>query len=150
MTAFVAAGLGFLLAVLWFDLMFDVQAMRHRSGAELPEPVLASISGYYGRVTTGARPMNRLIALVMVATITAIVVQLAGDDVADWVAAASLALTLVAVGLAGAHTVPTARRLGARRDNLAAQSRLVRSILRDHLVCLAAIASVLALQLGWG
>jgi len=149
-TALVAAGLGFLLAVLWFDLMFDVQAMRHRSGAELPEPVLASISGYYGRVTTGARPMNRLIALVMVATITAIVVQLAGDDVADWVAAASLALTLVAVGLAGAHTVPTARRLGTRRDDLAAQSRLARSILRDHLVCLAAIASVLALQLGWG
>jgi len=148
-TAFVAAGLGFLLAVLWFDLMFDVQAMRHRSDADLPERVLASISGYYARVTTGARPMNRLIAVVMVATIAAIVVQLGGDDAPDWVAAASLALTLVAVGLAGAHTVPGARRLGARRDDQAVQSRLARSILRDHLVCLAAIASVLVLQLGW-
>jgi hypothetical protein len=29
-TAFVTAGAGFLLAVLWFDLMFDVQALRHR------------------------------------------------------------------------------------------------------------------------
>ena len=87
MTAFVAAGLGFLLAVLWFDLMYDVQAMRHRSDADLPEPVLASISGYYGRVTTGARPMNRLIARVMVATIAALVVQLAGDDAPDWVGA---------------------------------------------------------------
>jgi L-asparagine transporter-like permease len=148
-TAFVAAGLGFLLAVLWFDLMFDVQALRHRSGADLPEPVLASIAGYYGRVTTAARPMNRLIALVMVATIAAIVVQLVRDDVPDWVAAASLALTLLAVGLAGTRTVPNARRLGARRDDVAVQSRLARSIVRDHLICLAAIASVLVLQLGW-
>jgi len=38
--AFVAAGAGFLAAVLWFDLMFDVQVARHRDGA-LPEPVLA-------------------------------------------------------------------------------------------------------------
>jgi hypothetical protein len=38
---FVAAGAGFLLAVLWFDLMFDVQALRHPEG-DLPEPVLAS------------------------------------------------------------------------------------------------------------
>jgi hypothetical protein len=34
--AFVTAGAGFLLAVLWFDLMFDVQALPHR-GRELPE-----------------------------------------------------------------------------------------------------------------
>ena len=43
---------GFLLAVLWFDLMFDVQVLRHGSAAVLPEPVLASIAGYYRRVTT--------------------------------------------------------------------------------------------------
>ena len=36
MTPFVTAGAGFLLAVLWFDLMFDVQALPHR-GRELPE-----------------------------------------------------------------------------------------------------------------
>jgi hypothetical protein len=148
-TAFVAAGLGFLLAVLWFDLMFDVQALRHRSAAELPAGVLASISGYYARVTTAARPMNSLVAAVMVATIAAIVVELVRDDVADWVAAASLVLTLLAVGIAGVRTVPNARRLGARRDDVAGQSRLARSILSDHLICLAAIATVLVLQLGW-
>ena len=27
-SAFVTAGAGFLLAVLWFDLMFDVQVLR--------------------------------------------------------------------------------------------------------------------------
>jgi len=60
-TPFVTGGAGFLLAVLWFDLMFDVQVAGH-DGEELPEPVLASIAGYYARVTTAARPMNRLIA----------------------------------------------------------------------------------------
>jgi hypothetical protein len=51
MSAFVTAGAGFLLAVLWFDLMFDVQVMGHREG-DLPEEVLASIASYYRRVTT--------------------------------------------------------------------------------------------------
>ena len=57
---------GFLLAVLWMDLMFDVQALRHRadSGA-LPEEVLRSITAYYRRVTTQARPMGHLVGGVM-------------------------------------------------------------------------------------
>lgn len=148
MTAFVAAGLGFLLAVLWFDLMFDVQALRHRSEAELPDAVRASIAAYYARVTTAARPMNRLVALVMLATIAGIVVQLARDDVPDWVAISSLALVLLGVVLAAIRTVPNARRLGARRDDAAFQSSLARSILTDHLVCLAAIGAALGLQLG--
>jgi hypothetical protein len=66
----VSAGAGFLLAVLWFDLMFDVQVLRHPAG-DLPETVLASIAGYYRRVTTDATPMNRLVAVAMVATIAA-------------------------------------------------------------------------------
>src|SRR5260370_41725318 len=60
----VAAGAAFLLAVLWFDLMFDVQT-RKRIENPLPPEVLASISAYYRRVTTDAYPMNRLVALVM-------------------------------------------------------------------------------------
>src|SRR5262249_22775929 len=43
-------GGGFLLAVLWMDLMFDVQVLRHRRDrGDLPEDVLASIAGYYRR-----------------------------------------------------------------------------------------------------
>jgi hypothetical protein len=64
MHTFAAAGAGFLLAVLWFDLMFDVQTRKHTG--DLPPEVLASISAYYRRVTTEAYPMNRLVALVMV------------------------------------------------------------------------------------
>ena len=64
MHAFAAAGAGFLLAVLWFDLMFDVQTRKHPRDAVLPPEVLASISAYYRRVTTEAYPMNRLVASV--------------------------------------------------------------------------------------
>ncbi|MGZ6640018.1 MAG: hypothetical protein ACXVII_45335, partial [Solirubrobacteraceae bacterium] len=91
MTPFVTAGAGFLLAVLWFDLMFDVQALFHR-GRGLPEDTLASIAGYYRRVTTTARPMNRLVAAVMLATIGAIVAQIVRGDRPPWVGWVSLVL----------------------------------------------------------
>ena len=148
MTAFVTGGAGFLLAVLWFDLMFDVQVARRR-GHELPEEVLASVAGYYRRVTIKARPMNRLIAGVMVATIAALVVQLARDDAPTWVSVVSLALAGAAIAVAAAHTVPSAVRLGGRRDSAEVQSRLARSILRDHVLCAAAIAAVLIVQLSF-
>lgn len=43
MSAFVTAGAGFLLAVLWFDLMFDVQVLGQRE-PELPDQRLSSIA----------------------------------------------------------------------------------------------------------
>jgi hypothetical protein len=151
MNAFVTAGTGFLLAVLWFDLMFDLQVASHRDRRHpLPEEVLASIAGYYRRVTTAARPMNRLIGAVMLATVVAIVAQIAGDDAPAWAAWASLGLAGSAITLAVARTFPSAVRLGARTDPVALQSRLARSIFRDHLLCLAAIASTLAIQLAFG
>ena len=148
MTAFVTAGAGFLLAVLWFDLMFDVQALRHRDG-DLPEEVLSSTAGYYRRVTTAARPMNRLIAAVMVGTILAIIVQIVQGDAPRWAAVVSLVLTAAAISVAAVHTVPSAVRLGTRSDAIAGQSRLARSILRDHLFCSTAVAVVLLLQLAF-
>jgi hypothetical protein len=144
--AFVAAGGGFLLAVLWFDLMFDVQTRRDRS-ASLPEPVLASIAAYYRRVTTDARPMNRLVATAMLGTIAAAIVEVATDDVDAWAAWPSLVLVVTAVAIAATRTVPNAVRLGSRRDSTEDQSRLARRILRDHVVCFALIAALVGLQL---
>jgi hypothetical protein len=149
MQSMVAAGAGFLLAVLWFDLMFDVQVLG-RANEDVPEPVLASVAGYYRRVTTEARPMNRLVAAVMLATLLAIVLQLTGDDTPRWVSAVSVVLAAVPIGLAVSRTVPSAVRLGARRDPVAVQSRLARSIFREHLFCFASIAMLLVVQLVWG
>lgn len=148
MSAFATAGAGFLLAVLWFDLMFDVQVIAHR-GHELPEEALASIASYYRRVTTAARPMNRLIALVMLATLAAIVVEIVHGDGQAWVPWASLAAAVPPIVLAGARTVPSAVALGARRDPIPDQRVLARSICRQHVFCAAAIAALLVLQLAF-
>jgi hypothetical protein len=145
-SAFVAAGAGFLLAVLWFDLMFDVQTVGH-DGDELPAPVLDSIAGYYRRVTTSARPMNRLVAAVMLATLGSIVAEIVNGTPSRWVAYASLALAAFAILLAGVRTVPCAVRLGSRLDSVVDQSALARSILRQHVLCFVSIAVVLTLQL---
>ena len=142
--AFVTAGAGFLLAVLWFDLMFDVQV---RGRGEPSDEALASIAAYYRRVTLQARPMNRLVALVMAWTIGSLIAEATGDEVARWRAVACLVLVAGAAGLALLHTFGNGARLGAGRQPRERQVVLARLMLRDHLLCLVAIVSVLALQL---
>jgi hypothetical protein len=148
-SAFVSAEAGFLLAVIWFDLMFDVQVLGHRGG-DLPEEVLASLASYYGRVTTSAKPMNKLVAVVMLATLAAIALQIVIGDAPGWVGWTSAGLAGSAILLAAVHTFPSSRRLGARADTIDVQSRLARSICRDHLLCLVAISAVLVVQLAFG
>ena len=141
-----AAGLGFLFAVLWFDLMFDVQA-RGRATVALSPDVRESIVGYYGRVVVRARPMNRLVALTMLATLGALVGEIAVGDSPRWASWATLVLAAAAITLAGARTVPTAARLGSGADDEKTQTRLARSILRDHVLCASAIGIALIIQL---
>ena len=146
MPTFAAAGAAFLLAVLWFDLMFDVQTRGHASDP-LPTEVLASISAYYRRVTTEAYPMNRLVAAVMLLTLAAIVAEIVEGVHPWWIGWASLALAGSGVVSTLRRTVPNARRLGAAQDTLVVQSALARSICRDHLFSLARTSLVLGLQL---
>jgi hypothetical protein len=147
LNACAATGAGFLTAVLWFDLMFDVQTRQHR-GDVLPGDVLASIGAYYRRVTTDARPMNRLISLVMLATLGALVAEIATGATPPLIGWASLAFAVGAIGLAAARTVGNAVRLGSMRDTPAMRTQLARTIYRDHLNCLTAMVAVMVLQLG--
>ncbi|SRR6266849_598274 len=121
MHTFAAAGAGFLLAVLWFDLMFDVQTRRYTG--DLPPEVLASISAYYRRVTTEAYPMNRLVALVMVLTLAAICVEIVQGENPWWIGWGSIALAGSGFVPTMIRTVPDARRLGSGTDSPAEQSR---------------------------
>jgi hypothetical protein len=148
MTPFVCAGAGFLLAVLWFDLMFDVQIGRS-ARARPTDEALGSIAAYYRRVTTAARPMNRLVAAVMLATVASIIIQIARGDRPRWVGWAALVLAASAVLLAGIRTVPRAARLGARTDPARRQQELAKSIYRDHLVCAGAISALLIVELAF-
>ena len=146
MPALAAAGGSFLLAVLWFDLMFDVQVLAHR-GPVLPAPVLASIAAYYRRVTTDANPMGRLVAVVMAGTLICLIAELLRHDAPLWSAWPSLVLVLGAVGLVGARAVRNAVRLGGGEGSPEERSALARAILRDHLSCFASMAVAVGLQL---
>jgi hypothetical protein len=137
---------GFLLAVLWMDLIFDVQVFRHRgSDDDLPEPVLASIAGYYHRATTTSRPMSRLIVLVMAILLGALVFQAARSRDPGWLLVISAGLAGFPTMLALTHTVPNAIRLGHRADPPPEQTRLARSICRDHLICAGCMIAFLVL-----
>ena len=146
MHSFAAAGAGFLLAVLWFDLMFDVQTRKHPTDV-LPAEVLASISAYYRRVTTDAYPMNRLVALVMVLTLAVICAEIVEGEYPWWIGWGSLALAGSGFVPTMTRTVPNARRLGSGTDPAAEQSRLARAICRDHVFSFARMTGVLSLQL---
>jgi hypothetical protein len=139
---------GFLLAVLWMDLIFDSQVLAHRQSVErLPEPVLASIAGYYHRAATTSRPMSRLIAMVMAILLAALGFRAALGDDPGWLLAVAAALAGVPILLAMIRTVPNAVRLGKRVDTAAVQTRLARSIFTDHVVCFVLIVGFLALWL---
>jgi hypothetical protein len=143
--AYAAAGSGFLIAVLWFDLMFDVQAGR--PGEVLAPDVLNSISAYYRRVTTEARPMGQLVALGMLVTLAAIFAGLALGQTPLATGLPALGAALIGMGLAVIRTVPTAVRLGRAADPPDVMTKLARQTLLDHRISLAAMALVLVLQL---
>ncbi len=139
-----ACSAGFLLAVLWFDLMFDVQ-VRGTTAGDVPQRILDSISVYYARVTTSARPMNRLVALAMLVTLGSVSGLIVNEELARWRSVAALVCVVGAIGLAAARTVKNAVRLGGGKDDHRAQSQLAQLILRDHIVCFGLIFVVILL-----
>jgi hypothetical protein len=145
-TSLLTACSGFLFAVLWMDLMFDAQVLAdRRPGGDLPEPVLASIAGYYRRAVTGSRPMSRLIAVVMAVLLGALGFRAVEGHDPGWLVGVSALLAGAPVLLAVTHTVPNAVRLGDRSGAPADQTALARSIWRDHLVCAGCMLAFLVL-----
>ena len=147
MNFLLGTGGGFLLAVLWMDLMFDVLVFRRDGrGSELSAQTLGEIAAYYRRVTTTASPMNYLVSLVMTAMVVVLIASVARGDASRLVDGASLALCGIPIGLALGRIFPNAVRLGARSGTTAEQSRLAREICFAHLVCFAAMIAFVALR----
>jgi len=142
MHAIVATGAGFLLAVLWFDLMFDVQVRQRTVSAE----ALGSITTYYRRVTIDAYPMNRLVSLVMLMTLLALGVEAYQGHNPALLEAGSLLAASAPMSLAMFRTVRNAVHLGRGVRPMEEQSTLARQIYRDHVFCLASIAVLIGLQ----
>jgi hypothetical protein len=144
-TAALAACGGFLLAVLWFDLMFDVQVLRPDAAAA---DAVDSIAGYYRRVTTDAAPMGYLVAAVMGLTVLGAAAEAIRDARARRMRVVALALAAVPVGLALVRVFPNAVVLGEGGGTPGARLALARAILWDHLFCFGALLGFVAVQLG--
>jgi hypothetical protein len=142
-TGVLAATGGFLLAVLWMDLMFDIAARRGK--AVLEEPVLQSITGYYRRATTTSQPMGAVIAGVMLLLLAALAAEAVRGDSPGWLIGVSALLAGGPIALALLRTVPNAVRLGRRTGSPAEQTRLARAVLRDHVLCAIGMALFVAL-----
>ena len=138
------AGGGFLAAVLWFDLMFDVQAL----GSPPSAAAIGSIMAYYRRVTTEAAPMGHLVAAVMVTTLVAGVRDLIRAESGRGLRAVALLLAAAPIALALLRVVPNAVALGRASTAGPEEIALARSILRDHVVCLVCILGFLAVRFG--
>jgi hypothetical protein len=138
-----AMGAGFLLAVLWFDLMFDVQARRD----PVPVEALESIASYYRRVTIGAFPMNRLVSFMMLLTLLALAGEAVERKNAVLLAGASLLAALCPIGLALFRTVRNAMKLARGEGSTETRIARAQSIYRDHVLCLVAIVVLIGLQL---
>lgn len=134
---------GFLLAVLWIDLMFDTQARGRGEVAD--HAALDSITAYYRRATTDSQPMAGLIAAVMALLLAALIGEALLGGTPAWVLVLSAVLAGGPIGLALFRTVPNAIRLGRRTGDPAEETRLARAVLADHLLCVIGMAMFVAL-----
>jgi uncharacterized membrane protein len=134
MQAFATAAAGFLLAVLWFDLMHDVLAR----GDGPTDDGLLTIQRYYRRVTTDAFPMNRLVLGAMLALLVSLVAELVGSSVPTWAPVVSLVLAVPPIVLSR-KIVAMAKSVPSAAD--------AKVILRDHVLCFVAMSAVVFVQL---
>jgi hypothetical protein len=140
-------GGGFLLAILWMDLKFDLMAWTLlREGTPLTPEALATIVSYYAQATLSEQGSFPLISVVMVATLIAVLMQLRSSDPL-WQRVLGLLLVFPPVILAAVKIVPEATSLGLDPHTAAEQSALSLSILKAHLYCLASVIAFLALQI---
>ncbi len=136
--------IGFMLAILYMDLMFDVMSVPYRrSGAALPRDVLEPITHYYRRVTQNPY----VLMFVMLTTTTFLVLQVVYGLTPRWAAYTSL----VAMGLAMAtgilKVIPAARRIASGKDPAEVQARLIHGVFTAHVLLLACIVVLAAIQL---
>ena len=135
--------IGFMIAVLYIDLQFDLLAVPHRrTGGQLPASVLGQIAAYYGCITKNPY----LLMFVMLTTLTCLIAEVAYDLVPRW--AGYTSLFLMAVSMAGGtfKVIPTAQRLAAGKDTLDEQTRMVHSIFPFHVLLLVSILLLAAVQ----
>jgi hypothetical protein len=135
--------LGFCVAILYLDLVFDVSAVPYRkTHTALPPEVITPITTYYRYVTRNPW----LLIYVMTVAITCIVAELLFRLAPRWVGYSSLAVFGLIALLAVARVIPGAQRLASGKESAESQTRLAHSLFPYHLLFLVLVLSLALLQ----
>lgn len=135
--------IGFMMAVLYIDLMFDVSAAPYRNTQEaLPRDVLDPIVHYYGRITQNPY----VLMFVMLTAVLCIGSEILYGPAPRWVGYSSLFLMGLSMLTGTLKVIPTAQRLGSGNDPDAVRTRMIHGMLPFHLVLLINILLLTAIQ----
>lgn len=138
--------IGFMVAILYIDLQFDILALPHRrAGGPLPTSVLAQIATYYGVITKNPY----LLMFVMMTTLVCIIAEIMYGLVPRWAGYSSLVLILLAMGGGIVKVIPTAQRLAIDKDTVDERTRMVKGMFPAHMFLLVTILSLAAVQFFW-
>ncbi len=133
--------IGFMIAILYIDLMFDVMAVPYRRASTPPE-VVGSIVTYYGRITQNPY----LLMFVMFTAMVCIVAELWYQLVPAWVGYSSLVFMGIGMGAGAGKVIPAAQRLSSGKEPEDARAQLIRSMFPWHVILLASILSLALVQ----
>ena len=135
--------IGFMIAILYIDLMFDVPAVRYRRTNEpLPGEVMEMVASYYRNITRNPY----LLMFVMLTATTCIVAELVYDLAPAWVGYTSLVCMGIGMAAGVGRVIPAAQRLGAGKDPADLRTRLVHSMFPGHILLLIAILTLALVQ----
>ncbi len=135
--------IGFMIAILYIDLMFDVSAVPYRrTNAPLPGHVMDMVASYYRNITRNPY----LLMFVMLTATLCIVAEIVYNLVPRWVGYSSLGF--MGIGMVGGvvKVIPTAQRLAAGKDPEDTRTRLVHSMFPSHVVLLISILMLALVQ----
>ena len=136
-------GLGFMIAILYIDLQFDLLGVPYRtSGKQVPAGVLGQVATYYSVITKNPY----LLMFVMMTTLACIVAQIIYGLVPTWAGYTSLVLMLAAMGGGVVKVIPTAQRLATDKDSMEERSRMVKGMFPSHVFLLLCILTLAAVQ----
>jgi hypothetical protein len=135
--------IGFMIAVLYMDLVFDLSAVPHRrAGGPLSADILDPIAMYYRYITRNPY----LLMFVMLTSVTCIGAEIAYDLVPRWAAYVSLVLMVAIMATGALKVIPTAQRLAAGKDTIDQRTRMVHSMFPFHLFLLVSVLVLAAVQ----
>ncbi len=135
--------IGFMLAVLYMDLVFDISALPYRrSGTNLPKTILDPIVIYYRYITKNPW----LLIFVILTAASCIAAQLAFHLVSRRIGVVSGFLIGFVMLVGTLKVIPTAQRLASGKDDEERQTRMVHSLFPYHVLLLIGVLLLTVVQ----